>query len=398
MTLLSQAKKLPLSPGVYLFINNKGKVLYVGKATSLRRRVLSYFKRTLEPRLAEMVNSASQIKYYQTDNVLEAIILEANLIKKYWPKYNIRERDNRSFIFIVIPKTDYPRPLVMRGKELAKFLGIPDTDLNIFKKYLKQSNSQKQKLYIFGPYQSLDLVYKCLRIIRRIFPYSTCVPFSGKPCFDYQIGLCPGLCVGAISKKEYQKNIQNLVLFLSGQKKKLIKALSQENPKEVKALEQIQDAALITRDIFEENKGKVSFSYLPRIEGYDISHLSGQEPYGSMVVFQNGQACLQDYRLFKIKQAPKNDDLRALAEVITRRFHHPEWQFPSLILIDGGKPQVDFIVKTLQQLKVNIPVVGLSKYANDKLVFSSQANKTFKELVYSFKDILLKVREEAHRF
>ncbi len=398
MSLLSQAKKLPQSPGVYLFVNNKGKVLYVGKATSLRRRVLSYFKNTLEPRLTEMINLASQIKYYKTANVLEAIILEANLIKKYWPKYNIRERDNRSFVFIVIPKTDYPKPLVMRGKELTNFLGISNNNLNDLKKFLKQQNSRKQKFYIFGPYQSLDLVYKFLRIIRKIFPYSTCVPFSGRPCFDYQIGLCPGLCVGAISKQDYQKNIRNLVLFLSGQKKKLMKILSQENPEEVKALGQIQDAALITRDIFEENKGQVNFSYLLRIEGYDISHLSGQEPYGSMVVFKNGEACPQDYRLFKIKQAPKSDDLRALAEVITRRFHHPEWQFPNLILIDGGKPQVDFITKTLQQLKINIPVVGLSKYANDKLVFGSHTSRSFKELIYSFKSVLLKVREGAHRF
>jgi len=166
---------------------------------NLRRRVKNYFDTNLEPRLQEMVSLASKIKYQKTDNLLEAIILEANLIKKYWPKYNIRERDNRSFVYIVIPKQDFTKPMIVRGRELKKF--------------------PASKAEIFGPYKSLTTTETALKIIRRIFPYSTCQINSGKPCFDYQIGLCPGACFGAISKEDYQKNIENIILLLKGRKR-----------------------------------------------------------------------------------------------------------------------------------------------------------------------------------
>src|SRR3989339_734525 len=190
---LEQVKKLPLSSGVYMFLDKKGRVLYVGRAVSLKKRAINYFSKNLEPRLKEMVGLAKKIKYRKTETILEAIILEANLIKKHWPKYNVREKDNRSFIYIVIPKIDFPRPLIVRQREFQKF-------------------SPRAK--IFGPYQSLSLIKNALRIIRRIFPYSVCKVGSGKPCFDRQIGLCPGACVNKISKKDYQKNIDNIILLL----------------------------------------------------------------------------------------------------------------------------------------------------------------------------------------
>jgi len=117
-----------------------------------------------------------------------------------------------------------------------------------------------------------------------------------------------------------------------------------------------------------------------------------------MVVFANGEADNSQYRLFKIKEAPASDDLRALAEVLERRFEHKEWQFPDFILIDGGKPQIDFVSKVLEARHINIPFVGISKYAGDKLVFSKKTKKTFRQMVENMKPILLKVREEAHRF
>ena len=352
---LKKAKKLPLKPGVYMFVSRKGGVLYIGRATSLKRRIMAYFQGNLDLRLKEMAEAAQSIKYYKTDNLLEAVILEANLIKKYWPKYNIREKDDRSFIYIIIPKTEYPQPLIVRATELRKFP-------------VSKSN-------IFGPYQSLSLVKNFLRIIRRILPYSTCVNnnqirdysgysdafvisdrvIQGRPCFDHQIGLCPGLCIGAISKNDYQKNIDNIILLLSGKKKNLIKKLEKENPDKVKFLKHIQDVSLIFRE------ESVSTNFY-RIEGYDISHLTGKETYGAMVVFINNAADKNEYRLFKIKEAPQNDDLRALAEMISRRFRHSEWRLPNLILIDGGKPQVNFVFKFLKERNVGIPIVGVSKY------------------------------------
>jgi len=151
--LKTKAKKLPKSSGVYLFSDKNKKVLYVGRAVNLRRRVLNYFLESIDPRIKEMVNVSNSLKYHQTDNLLEAIILEANLIKKHWPKYNVKDKDNRSFVYIIIPKEEYPRPFIVRERELAKF-----------------ATGSK----VFGPFQSVALVKNALRIIRRIFPYSTC--------------------------------------------------------------------------------------------------------------------------------------------------------------------------------------------------------------------------------
>lgn len=375
--LLQQAKKLPLSPGVYLFKDRKGGVLYVGKAASLRRRVASYFAKKTDSRVAEMVASANKIDFIKTDSVLEALILEANLIKKYWPKYNVKDRDDRSFIYVAISKKDdFPKPIIIRGRELA---GLP-----------------AGKALIFGPYQALYLVKTALKIIRRIFPYSTCKAGQGKPCFDYQIGLCPGACVNKISTADYQKNIDDLILFLKGEKKRLLQKLKKENPEKILALRHVQDVALIQKSDIENFKLKIkNFS---RIEGYDVSHLTGKETYGSMVVFSGGQADKKEYRLFKIKEAPANDDLRALAEVVVRRFGHREWPWPELILIDGGRPQISYLSKILTDRRISIPLIGISKFGGDRLIFSAKIKQNQRALIESAKPVLLRVREEAHRF
>jgi len=395
MTSKDQAKKFPLSPGVYRFIDKNGGILYIGRATNLRGRVSHYFGKDIDRRIGEMVSLAKNVRCQKTDSILEAIILEANLIKKYWPKYNIKDRDDKSFTYLVIPKGDYPKPLFIRGRELEKF---PTANVNIF-----------------GPYQNAALLRKALKIIRRIFPYSTCVPNSGRPCFDYQIGLCPGVCLGAISKKDYQKNIKNLILFLSGDKKRLFKKLKTENPEAIIALKQIQDVALIINDEQPSNchllrhrhsgiplkrdKEGTDGEYKDfRVEGYDISHFAGKETYGSMVVFKNGQPDKSQYRLFKIKTAPASDDLAALTEMITRRLKHLEWPMPDLMVVDGGLPQVRQVYKIFKVGKVDVSFVGISKLQNDILVFPPGITKTFRELVEASKRMLLQVRDEAHRF
>ena len=379
MNLSFQAKKAPLSPGIYIFKDRKNNILYVGRAVNLRRRVMQYFQRQADFRIREMVGLATSLKFKKTKSVLEAIILEANLIKKYWPKYNIKDRDDRSFIYIIIPETDYQQPFIIRGKE------IENQKLAI------------RNFHIFGPYQSLSLVKSALKIIRRIFPYSTCGPFCGKPCFDYQIGLCPGLCIGAISKKDYRKNIKNLILFLKGERKKLIEKLKKENPEKINALEHIQDVALFQREEL-GIRNKELGSLAKRIEGYDVSHLSGKETYGSMAVSVNGKPDKSQYRLFKIKEASASDDLAALKEIIIRRFNHKEWQYPNLILIDGGRPQINYVEKALKKMSIDIALVGISKYGGDELIFSKNINKSIREIIQLSKNILLKLRDEAHRF
>ncbi|MDD3284398.1 MAG: GIY-YIG nuclease family protein [Patescibacteria group bacterium] len=370
--LKDKIKKFPKSSGVYFFIDKNKHILYVGRATSLKNRVSQYFQKNIDIRIAEMVSLAYDIKYIETDNLLEAIILEAKNIKKYWPKYNIKDKDNRSFIYIAIDKnSDFPKVKLIRERELHKF--------------------PVNKFAVFGPYQSLYLIQNALKIIRRIFPYSTCVPNNGKPCFDYQIGLCPGTCISEISKKDYKKNISNIILFLSGEKKRLLKKLMEESPEKAKFLKHIQDVSLLTNE--DDINEKIN-----RIEGYDISHFGGHESYGSMVVFENGEANKNEYRLFKIKTAPAGDDERALEEVISRRLNHNEWQRPDLIMIDGGKPQVDYISKLFRKININIPIVGISKYDNDRLVYGTGMSKSIKDLCENIKPTLLKTREEAHRF
>lgn len=419
LNLTAKIKKFPLRPGVYQFIDKKGRVLYIGRAVNLRRRVLNYFQKNIDSRLREMVESANGVKFQKTENLLEAVILEANLIKKYWPKYNIREKDDKSFIYVVIPKADFPKPLVVRGRELEKFL--PRTKFNmgtsdIRKKTLmfgmSDVNAPNIGARVFGPYQSLSVIQNALKIIRRVFPYSTCQPPEQKiknsrgricvaegqrpearysrACFYYQIGLCPGVCIGAISKSDYQKNIKNMILLLSGEKKKLLEKLRKENPEKAAVLKHIQDVALVS-------ESEIKTSPI-RIETYDISHLHGKETVGAMAVFAGGEPDKTQYRLFKIKGAKTHDDLSALKEMIERRFNHPEWRFPDLILVDGGRPQVNYVGKFFESRKMNIPFVGISKFAGDKIVFPPKMKKSQKELISEMKPVLLKSRDEAHRF
>ena len=361
---------MPLTPGVYRWLDGQGKILYVGRATNLRRRVLQYFRPDVEPRIREMVSLAKNIKSEKTDSVLEAIILEANLIKKFWPKYNIKDKDDRSFAYVVIAKSDWPKPIIVRGKDLNKY-----------------SPGQAR---IFGPYLNATLIKNALRIIRRLFPYSTCQPDSGQPCFDYQIGLCPGVCVSAITPQEYKKNIRNIIWLFAGKKKQLVKRLTRENPGLAKAFRHISDASLISRD-------EISGHSAGRIEAYDISHLSGKETVGAMAVFVGGQPDKSQYRLFNIKTAT-NNDLQALEEMISRRLNHPEWPWPDIFLIDGGRPQVSRIVKLFKRLKINKPLLGLSKFGGDKLVYSAGTPPNVRELAVNMLITLKQARDEAHRF
>ncbi len=366
------AKKAPIKPGVYFWLDKNKKILYVGRASVLKNRLSQYFLKNINSKTREMVSLATDLEYLVCDTLLESIVLEAKYIKQYWPKYNIVDRDDRSFLYLIITNSDYPRPLIVRGQDLKKF--------------------PQKKTKVFGPYQSRTLLENALRLIRRIFPWSNCQANSGRACFDYQIGLCPGTCLGKIKAKDYQKNIKNLELLLKGEKKKLITKLKKENPGQLKALKQLQDVSLLTKekDLKEEN--------LHRIETYDISHFGGKESYGSMVVFENGEAQKNEYRLFKIKEAPPGDDERALKEVLLRRLKHQEWLKPDLIVIDGGRPQISFIKKEFSRNNIDILIVGISKLGGDKLVFTQGTSKEFKEIIKSLKGTLLKSREEAHRF
>lgn len=369
---------LPDTPGVYFFKQGK-KILYVGKATSLKDRVKSYFAHdillTRSPLIAKMLKEADKVEFVQTDSVLEALILEANEIKKHQPIYNSKEKDDKSYNFVTITHEDFPKVVITRGAG------------------------------DYGPYPHSGELKEGLKIIRKTLPFrdEKC-KLVGRPCFNAQIGLCPGPCAGWISKSDYRKQIKNVKLFFESRKDILIKSLEKEmkrlakeqkfeEAKKVKkqlfALDHIHDVALIKHDL--ESRiinPKSTF----RIEAYDIAHISGTNVVGVMTVVENGELNKSQYRKFKIRK-DLNDDTKNFKEIISRRLGHPEWRFPNLVVVDGGKGQINAAKKVLDDSGLDfIGVVSVVKderhRAREILGVRSPALD---------KDILL-ANSEAHRF
>lgn len=382
-------KNLPDRSGVYIFRGSRRSILYIGKATSLRSRVASYFRRNListrGPIIVGMVEAAKTIDFIETDSVLEALILEAHLIKKYQPAYNTKEKDNKSFNYVVVSKEDYPRVITMRAREL-------------------ESSTLKIK-YSFGPFPQGTVLREALAIVRKIFPFrDKCVPGSGTLCFNAQIGLCPGVCAGVISKQEYAKTIARIKLFFEGKKKVLVHSLERdmrtaaknqkfEEASRIKkmlfALTHIQDVALL-KTSFEQ---KLSNAESLRIEAYDVAHISGTSTVGVMTVVENDQVQKSQYRKFKIRTS-KNDDNASLREMLSRRFTHSEWPLPKVIAVDGGTAQVNTAEKALDEWGLSIPVLGVVKdeHHRPKNILGK------KDLVEKYGNAILLANSEAHRF
>ena len=231
-----ELNKLLTKSGVYIFKNNSGQILYIGKATNLRSRVGSYFQGRDERgvRIASMVSQIADIKVQETDSVLEALILEYNLIKKLQPKYNIERKDDKSFSYVTISKETYPRIEIVRESDLYK---KHKTQITNHKQIPKPKNQNPNKILpttnyqlqtIFGPYTSKKQLEIALKIIRKIFPYHSDKQKTEKGCFDFQLGRCPGPYAGAISKGDYAQNIRGIRMILEGKKKSLLKKLKKE--------------------------------------------------------------------------------------------------------------------------------------------------------------------------
>ncbi len=405
--------KLPDTPGVYYFVRTlKGdsgkeykKILYIGKATSLKDRVRSYFTTdiatTRGPLILKMLSEFTDIEHTQTDSVLEALVLEAFLIKKHQPDANIREKDNRSFNFVVITDEEFPRVLVVRSRELVQAGISKDAD----------GNTVKDIAYSFGPFPNGSQLREALRIIRKLFPYrDKCMPampgqVNGKPCFNYQIGLCPGICVGAVTKEEYAQTIKNIILFFEGGKKRILKNLEMQMQEYAKrrqfekadaikrtmfTLNHIQDISLIKEELFVQS-GPANSTM--RIESYDIAHLSGQHVVGVMTVVEDGEAKKSDYRKFRIRNDPGVNDTKALSEVLSRRLAHIEWKLPELIVVDGGIAQKRVMERIIKENKLDISVVSVVKDERHKpreILGDKKWLKYEKEIILS--------NAEAHRY
>ncbi len=392
---------LPEGPGVYIFKGEKGEILYIGKAVNLKERVASYFQdevRLLKERgehIASMVKKTKRLEFKTTKTNAEAIILEANLIKECQPKYNTKEKSAKSFNFLVVTNENFPRVLVVRGRDLS--LKWSDKDIK----------------YIFGPFTESSLLRKLLKIVREIFPFrDKCKVWEGaparppKPCFSAPLGLCPGACTGKISKKDYAKNIKNIKEFFEGKKEKILKELKKEMQKEAErqnfeeaakirdkifALENIKELALI-EEIYKTQSAGANLN-LKRVEGYDVAHLSGKHRVGVMVAFTESGFEKSSYRVFNIK-TEKEGDTDALCELLERRFKHKEWKAPDLLVIDGGVAQLRVAKRVLKEYKLDIPVVSVVKNERHKPK-KILGPKKISEL---YKNTILKVNAEAHRF
>ncbi len=416
-------KELPQTPGVYQFKNIKGKIIYVGKAKVLKNRVSSYFLKNLRlgSKTHALVSRIVDLEYIKTESELEALLLEAQLIKSYKPKYNVALKDDKSYLYIVFRNEQ----LEVAGKEysIPKVLTARKTDL-----------LPKDK--VFGPYPHAQSAKYILRLIRKVFPFRDCshAKFNkyaklGTPCLYGHLELCSAPCIQRISTEDYKKQIKTLKKFLSGDsskmmstfRKKMIAASKTQKYEEAayyrdtlrkmeyvrtnpssadKYIENPNFVEDLANDAIQEIQDALPhLSKLPkRIECYDISNISGKEAVGSMVVATKGQIDKSQYRRFRIKFKATPDDFEMMSEVLTRRFNN-DWPMPDLVVLDGGKGQVSAVLDIAQKMNIQIPIVGLAK-KKETIVYKETSE--FIELNLPKNNeglkLLIKLRDEAHRF
>ncbi|NBD74209.1 GIY-YIG nuclease family protein [Patescibacteria group bacterium] len=389
---------LPDSPGVYFFRDEEGRVLYVGKATSLRDRVKSYFSndliRTRGPRIVDMVTRAATVTWEETDSVLEALILEGHYIRRYHPRANTDGKDDKTYNYVVMTDEPFPRVLLARGKQL------------------EDPTERARYQAVYGPYPHGGQLKEALRIVRKIFPFfDTRRPVTelgdkhhrGKVLFNQQIGLYPRADDEA-AKAEYAETIRHLKLFFSGKKRQLLRELERamheaarreafeeagEYKRKLAALTHIRDVSLIKREHREGTSAQTG-----RIEAYDIAHLKGTAMVGVMVVMEDGELVPREYRTFSIRSVNRSNDTKALSEMLERRLAHPEWPYPGLVVIDGGKAQLRFARDVLALHGYRLPVVSVVKDERHRPreILGTKRDRQGRE------EDILRLNAEAHRF
>jgi len=410
-----QIDNLPSETGVYLF-KKRNEILYIGKSVNIKARVRSHIENAkLDRKESLIIENSDFVDSITTENEFSALILESNLIKKNHPKYNVIWKDGKNYLYIqVTKKDDYPKILLSRK---------PDLDKNSL---------------FFGPFSSSRVVETLLKDIRRIIPFCIEKHLSKSPCFYKKINLCQP-CPNDINqvkdeaekknlKKIYRKNIRKIIKILNGG----VVEILNENYRLLKNQIKLKnyEEAILTRDkifrlerlinhptseiksnldLFSKNEtNQLDFltelkKYFPslnkidRIEAYDISNLSQKNQTGSMVVLTKGRIDKKEYRKFKIKNTRVKSDFKRLEEILLRRFNN-DWHDPDLIIVDGGKPQVKVVLKILNIIHKEIPVLGIAKNP-DRLVIGADVFLTirFPQTNPSFNLIRL-IRDESHRF
>ncbi|KKS21343.1 MAG: Excinuclease ABC subunit C [candidate division WWE3 bacterium GW2011_GWC1_41_7] len=421
--LLEKVKELPQSPGVYKFKNIKGEIIYIGKAKNLRSRVKSYFQDNLDvgSKTYALVSRIRDLEYIEALSEFEALLLEAELIRQYRPKYNISLKDDKSYLYIVIRN----EKLVVRGKKV----GVPRI-LTARKPDLMDNDT------VFGPYPDGSTAKYIVRTVRKIIPFRDCSVAKytryqnlGRPCLYGDLGLCSAPCTDNLTIEEYRDDIHKIKKLLSGDSVQIVNTLKKEM--DMASKEQNFEKAAHYRDIIQKfdyirQSFKSANTYIEnpylvedmitesldelvknipvmrnfpeRIECYDISNISGKEAVGAMVVATDGRIDKSQYRKFKIKFKQKPDDFDMMREVLARRFKN-DWPKPDLIVLDGGKGQVSAGMEVMKRMNIDIPLTGLAKRF-ETIVYTSGSE--FIELNLDKNNeglrLLQRLRNEAHRF
>lgn len=405
MSLEEKLSELPKSPGVYFHKDKSGEIIYVGKAANLRNRVRQYFQksRLRDLKTDVLVAEIVDVDWLELETEMDALFVEAEMIRRYMPKYNILLRDDKSFVYVRIDiNSDYPSVTFTRRP------------LDDGAKY-------------YGPFLSKFTIAKALKYLRRVFPYSTHTPTNipKRACLQAQIGLCPGLEADMTTLKDYRKNLSMLVQYMTGKRKSLIKDIEKQMNLEAKN-KNFEAAASLRNKLFalkrldsriifgdrenmdiSKDHGLIELSQLlgikppRRIEGFDISHMQGTDTVASMVVFQSGVPDKSEYRKFK-SRIKGNDDFAHMREVISRRLspsNLKKWGKPDLLLIDGGKGQVSSAKSAMEEAGMNIPMIGLAKRYEEIIV---PKEKTFEIIQLPLSSdalkLLQRIRDESHRF
>ncbi len=427
MDIKSKVNKLPDTSGVYFFKDKREKVIYVGKANSLKSRVSSYFSNSTQqsPKINKMIEEIVNIEYITTSSEIEALILESKMIKNNSPYYNTQLKDDKSYPYIKITlERDFPQILFYRK--------------------INQKVKEGKALY-FGPFVDTNATRVVIKLLRKVFKIRGCRKKDlkkAKICLDYQIGLCSAPCANMISKTEYRKRIREICLFLSGKQKRLLNNLYREMKeassnlnyeKAAKVRDRIKSIETILKsqeiNLFRKNnengyllkkieevekdedkkgrkavidlKDKLSLKKLPEIiEAFDISNIQGKLAVGSLVVFEKGRPKKKDYRRFRVKKVKGIDDYAMLQEITERRYKRllsEGKKLPDLILVDGGKGQLSEVKKILNNLNLKLPIISIAK--KEEEIFKPEVHKPIilpsnSEAIF----LLQRIRDEAHRF
>lgn len=401
-------RHLPQTTGVYIFKDNNQAVIYLGKAINLKNRVKNHFtSKDDDLKHKNLIHLVKNVDFQVVSSELEALLLEARLIKQYRPKYNSLLKDDKRYLYVGITKEKFPKIYLLRKPEIEKNLAD-----------------------WYGPFPTASAIKEILRLLRRIFPYRSCKILPAKPCLYHYLKLCPAPCV--VPAENYFHSIQKIRLFLNGEIKPLIKLLTSQM-KEAAKKEAYEEAQVLKRQIqmiedllarrpksangeraekqLEQLKNLLIRyqGYDPflihRLEAYDISNLGKEIIVGSMAAFTNGEPDTSQYRQFKILNQGQ-DDFGSLKQVVLRRLNHQEWVLPQVFLVDGGKGQVSAVFEALKEKSLvgKIGLLGLTKEKETIVVPRIQENRirAWKKLLYSRSSpvlqLLQQLRDESHRF